>query len=190
MNKTYKAAVSENLSTSENYQIQTPSKRRLQRYGISQRQWCILKAKQHNKCAICREIFTTTPCVDHNHKTDEIRGLLCQKCNRILGQFRDNVTIFNNAIEYLKQKATMHKHVSNVKVQSKKRKVIENTHICVSCGRNIRPLLPKKIDVKFKCRLNLQIYTLTIETEQQFCTRCWPRILNQQVRTICQTFKQ
>ena len=39
--------------------------------------------------------------VDHNHATDEVRGLLCNACNKALGFFGDNIYIMQNAIKYL-----------------------------------------------------------------------------------------
>ncbi len=40
-----------------------------------------------NNCAICkkpRSAFKNSFSVDHNHKTDKIRGLLCYRCNKFL----------------------------------------------------------------------------------------------------------
>jgi hypothetical protein len=39
--------------------------------------------------------------VDHNHKNNLVRGLLCNHCNRGLGHFRDNPKLLNQAIQYL-----------------------------------------------------------------------------------------
>ena len=39
--------------------------------------------------------------VDHDHLTNEFRGLLCNGCNKGLGLFRDNIQSLNNAIKYL-----------------------------------------------------------------------------------------
>ncbi len=66
-----------------------------------------LLLKQEGRCAICK---TTDPgkrrngicdsfAVDHCHKTGEVRGLLCYRCNLALGLLDDNLeTIFNTVI--------------------------------------------------------------------------------------------
>jgi DNA-directed RNA polymerase subunit M/transcription elongation factor TFIIS len=41
--------------------------------------------------------------VDHCHNTGKIRGLLCVKCNKVLGLMKDNINLFNNAINYLEE---------------------------------------------------------------------------------------
>jgi len=38
---------------------------------------------------------------DHDHKTGEWRGLLCNRCNHAIGMFRDNVHLMQSAINYL-----------------------------------------------------------------------------------------
>jgi hypothetical protein len=49
-----------------------------------------LIAKHGNRCAVCnrpREDFKNNLAVDHNHKSDKIRGLLCFYCNkRVVGR--------------------------------------------------------------------------------------------------------
>lgn len=42
-------------------------------------------------------------CVDHDHVTGRIRGLLCHSCNVALGLLRDNVETLQRAIEYLRE---------------------------------------------------------------------------------------
>jgi hypothetical protein len=39
--------------------------------------------------------------IDHNHETGEVRGLLCMKCNTMLGFVDENPEIFKSAITYL-----------------------------------------------------------------------------------------
>lgn len=53
------------------------------------------------------QCFTCTTrenlCIDHNHSSNQIRGILCRHCNKALGKFRESPTIIRAAIEYLKK---------------------------------------------------------------------------------------
>lgn len=57
-------------------------------------------ADQDGKCAICNTVPKVL-CVDHDHATGEIRGLLCHRCNKGLGHFYDDLRMLETAIEYL-----------------------------------------------------------------------------------------
>ena len=39
--------------------------------------------------------------VDHDHETGDVRGVLCNPCNIILGKAKDNPDILKNAANYL-----------------------------------------------------------------------------------------
>lgn len=58
---------------------------------------------QDNKCAICQDEFSAEnrACVDHDHKSGAIRGMLCHHCNTGLGLFRDQPERLAAAIQYL-----------------------------------------------------------------------------------------
>ena len=73
------------------------------KYGISEKEYDLLLAKQNNKCAICSSEFTSTPCVDHDHEHGYSRGLLCSNCNLGLGHFKDSISSLEKAITYLKE---------------------------------------------------------------------------------------
>ena len=81
-------------------------------YGITLENYDAMLLFQKGRCAICysgkpwgfgskpkrsTEFFS----VDHDHTTDEVRGLLCQPCNIGLGSFRDNPDHLRMAIKYL-----------------------------------------------------------------------------------------
>lgn len=81
------------------------------KYGISLDEYERL-LKDQGGCGICgvTENTSGTPalngtvlnfCVDHDHNTGEVRGLLCSKCNRGLGFFEDSKDLLSKAIKYL-----------------------------------------------------------------------------------------
>jgi hypothetical protein len=75
-------------------------------YGISLMDYNALVLSQNNRCKICgkhRDEQKNDLHVDHNHVTNEIRGLLCQDCNMALGYVHDNIDILLNAIRYLEK---------------------------------------------------------------------------------------
>lgn len=60
-------------------------------------------AEQNYRCAICgtEDPGTTNWHADHDHKTEQKRGILCHKCNTGLGLLKDDIDILCSAIEYL-----------------------------------------------------------------------------------------
>ena len=72
-------------------------------YGITLEKFNEMNAKQKGLCAICGKLCKTGKrlCVDHDHETGEVRGLLCQECNCGLGLLKDNVSILEKCIKYL-----------------------------------------------------------------------------------------
>ncbi len=90
--------------TAENYR-KNPEVKHMSRvkalYGISKEDYKKLFEKQNGKCAICELTFKESLCVDHNHKTGKVRGLLCHNCNRAIGLFKDNALTTMKATLYL-----------------------------------------------------------------------------------------
>jgi hypothetical protein len=74
------------------------------RYGLTLAAYDELLAKQHGACAICGRAASDGGrklAVDHDHATDEVRGLLCRRCNRSMGGFDDSPTLLLEAAKYL-----------------------------------------------------------------------------------------
>jgi len=73
-------------------------------YGLSIEEFNEMKYMQGNSCKICkthennlkRKLF-----VDHCHETEKVRGLLCQSCNTMIGNAKDNILVLQSAINYL-----------------------------------------------------------------------------------------
>lgn len=74
-------------------------------YGLSLAQYETLLEKQEGLCAICRLPNTSKRrkylAVDHDHETQEVRGLLCDQCNVGLGSFKDDPELLRRASLYL-----------------------------------------------------------------------------------------
>lgn len=74
-------------------------------YGITLDQYNDLLRKQRGRCKVCQRHHTEFPrnlAVDHDHKTGELRGLLCTHCNqRVIGRHRDHLLLLR-AARYLK----------------------------------------------------------------------------------------
>jgi hypothetical protein len=78
------------------------------RFGMTLEAYEWILASQGGVCAICRKPPVSrgrrSPArlsVDHDHKTDRIRGLLCGPCNRVLGSVKDSPEVLRQAAEYL-----------------------------------------------------------------------------------------
>jgi hypothetical protein len=78
----------------------------LRKYGITEEQYEELLKLQEECCAVCKQHHTSFPrklAVDHNHRTGEIRGLLCNYCNhRLVGRHTDPELLLSVS-EYLRK---------------------------------------------------------------------------------------
>lgn len=88
-------------------------KQRVRKHGITVEHYYKMIEEQENKCAICgkheTKKSTKSPseisplAIDHCHKTNKVRALLCRTCNLGIGAFNDNHELMLKAIEYLKK---------------------------------------------------------------------------------------
>jgi hypothetical protein len=93
------------------------------RYKISPIQYFKILLRQDFCCPICKLEFdflgsnravkgVRRACVDHDHLTGEVRGILCSSCNHGMGFFFDSADWINSATNYLKE-------YSNLRLQKK-----------------------------------------------------------------------
>ena len=76
-----------------------------QKFDVDSELYELLYREQGGICAVCgstnpgkgRKYFS----IDHDHKTDRIRGLLCNTCNVAIGALRDDIDLLRAAIAYL-----------------------------------------------------------------------------------------
>lgn len=71
------------------------------RCGLQQDEFLQISKKQKGKCLICKKKVVRL-CIDHNHKTGKVRGLLCQNCNAALGMVDENINVLKDMIRYIK----------------------------------------------------------------------------------------
>lgn len=100
----------ENPETFKNDRLRKRISIRKRKYGINEESYKSLFNKQKGKCALCRKEenrksrWSKRKCslvVDHNHKTNKLRGLLCHKCNSALGLFNEDIKLLYRVIKYL-----------------------------------------------------------------------------------------
>jgi len=89
-----------------------PTKRTLRKMGLSADQFIQLWDLCGGRCPLCNKRFNNRiparqACIDHDHKTYKVRGLLCSACNYELGCLRDNEAWLDAAARYLRFPPTM-----------------------------------------------------------------------------------
>jgi DNA-directed RNA polymerase beta' subunit len=91
----------------KNYLESTTNSSLKTKYGITLKEYDALFAKQKGICKICGAAQPGRKgikrfAVDHCHKTNKIRGLLCMRCNTAIGLLNENPILFDAAKEYLR----------------------------------------------------------------------------------------
>lgn len=100
--KNYEAAYRK--ANSAKRKVQMRKWRLMKVFGLSSEEFDVMLVNQCGVCAICKTSEPTgagTWHIDHCHSTGKIRGLLCSKCNHVLGLVNDDPQILLSAINYL-----------------------------------------------------------------------------------------
>ncbi len=90
----------------ESYKNKRRNNDLLKKFGITIETYQEMLKNQNNVCSICNTVKqeneqTRLLAVDHDHRTGAIRGLLCRRCNVMIGLSDDNVDLLQSAIIYL-----------------------------------------------------------------------------------------
>lgn len=75
------------------------NRRRL--FNLTPEMWDRQAAFQQGACAICSKY--TNLCIDHDHASGKLRGLLCSRCNHALGHMQDSARIAGACAVYLER---------------------------------------------------------------------------------------
>jgi len=81
-----------------------------QNYNITIADYDKMFSLQNGKCLICERASNKRLVVDHNHSTDEVRGLLCNNCNMGIGLLNDNPITLAKAVDYLTKRGYYGEH--------------------------------------------------------------------------------
>lgn len=76
-------------------------------YGLSEETFYAMLEAQGGACAICKnaKFGSIGPCVDHDHKTGEVRGILCSRCNSAIAALGDSAEGLRRALAYLEARS-------------------------------------------------------------------------------------
>lgn len=79
-------------------------KNTLKQFGLTQEDYDKILQSQNGHCAICGNGTNGNKknfCVDHDHETGKVRGLLCHNCNVSVGLMKESPLLLRKAAEYL-----------------------------------------------------------------------------------------
>lgn len=80
----------------------------MRKYGVDEGWFDAQLKKQGNRCECCNRKFAwgdkqKTPHVDHCHESGKVRGILCNRCNFVLGLSNDDQDLLSTLAEYLRK---------------------------------------------------------------------------------------
>ena len=107
-----------NANNRKRYQSLTPEEKKKRNraqqvalYGLTLEAYDAMIEKQNSVCALCGCPETNPKkgnlCIDHCHNTGKVRALLCDRCNRGIGAFGDNLDLLEKAVIYLQKHSSI-----------------------------------------------------------------------------------
>ena len=101
------------LEVSKQWYLKNPERHRVaslkshlkKKYNMTIEEFEALKKEQGNRCLICKKVFilSSQTHIDHDHLTKEVRGILCTRCNFIVGMVEKESDIVMKAVKYVKR---------------------------------------------------------------------------------------
>lgn len=74
---------------------------RQKKYGLSRDEYLSMLTGQGFSCAVCGSRNSRSLVIDHDHSNGEVRGILCDNCNRGIGLLGDSIENLKSAARYL-----------------------------------------------------------------------------------------
>ena len=76
------------------------------KYGLAPEAFAEMMREQQDSCATCHKKFDwgdkqTKPHIDHCHASKLVRGILCNRCNTVLGLVSDSTALLKSLSGYL-----------------------------------------------------------------------------------------
>ncbi len=101
-----KICVNETIYNTPEFKAGQRNRNLIRAYGISSEEYNTLLIKQNGKCAICSQESDAKGKnaglhVDHDHKTERVRGLLCYRCNIAIGFLDEDSDRIYKIMDYL-----------------------------------------------------------------------------------------
>ena len=106
----YQKAYQEGYKSREDVQFKTWMRNLHRNYSMTPECFNKLWQEQSGKCLICgiglmpKGRSSASACVDHNHETGAVRGLLCRGCNHGIGCLKDSPDVLRKALQYLEER--------------------------------------------------------------------------------------
>jgi hypothetical protein len=112
----------------------------MSKYGVSEEWYLTTLAAQDGACSICGVIPGAKDnrlCIDHNHVTGKVRGLLCHNCNSALGFFKDRTDLLKGGEMYLQGPALEIRFRPRLPKRIKDAILLEQNSECKICNTDL-----------------------------------------------------
>lgn len=104
-------------------------------YNLSPEEYELLLQNNNGFCPICN-IKSENLCIDHDHNTKRVRGMICSSCNLGLGNFHDDIDYLKKCIKYLTKLNNCNVKYDSKKIRKEQKIWLDKyNNKCGICGR-------------------------------------------------------